>query len=301
MSPPESAFWSAQRVWIIGCGDVGFRLARRLSATPNILGFRRHPLRVLPTPTFQWFRLDLDVPLTALPQPSPSVVYYLSPPPAEGLTDSRITRFLTHLPRDVERFVYVSTTAVYGDQHGAPVDETTPCTPTTDRGKRRLDAEQHVQRHCNEAGIAWNILRVPGIYGPDRLPIARLKAGAAVPDPADTGPGNRIHVADLVSALMRIAENPVANEIFNISDQNPVSNAEFLTEVANQLRLPSPSIRPLAELKADLSAMQASFLSERRLIVATKLFERLKMTLEFSDYKLGIQQALEATPHLTKA
>lgn len=300
MSTNETSLWSSQRVWIIGCGDVGWRLARRLADAASVSGFRRNPLRVLPTPHFAWFKLDLDQALTALPMPTPSIVYYLAPPPSTGQTDPRLKRFLERLPAALERLIYVSTTAVYGDHEGAQVNETTVCRPSTERGLRRLDAEEQIQQFGQLHATPWNILRVPGIYGPDRLPVLRLKAGAAVPDPVDTGPGNRIHVADLVSALVKLAEKPVANDVFNISDQNPIPNAQFLSEVAAQLGLAAPAVKRLEELKADMSSMQESFLSERRLIDSSKLYSRLEFVPQFADYKLGIQQSLEASRSATK-
>lgn len=287
---------AAARWWLIGCGDVGLRLARRLGAE-SVWGFKRQPLRVLPNPAFQWFRLDLDQPLTPLSSPAQTHIIYLAPPPAEGVTDARMARFLQALPPTFTRFVYVSTTAVYGDQRGERVDETTACTPTSDRGQRRLDAERLLQSYCQQHAREWSILRVAGIYGPHRLPIARLKAKQPLPQPQDLGPGNRIHVEDLVSALHLLAEHPAAaNEIFNLSDQNHVTSSDFLLEVARQLNLAVPELKPLAELAPSFSPQQQSFMSERRRVDAGKIQQRLGFTPQYADYRQGIAQSLAATP-----
>lgn len=286
-SPPTSSHW-----WLVGCGDVGWRMARRLRDS-LVFGFRRQPLRVLPCPSFQWFRLDLDQPLTGLPPADNAHIVYLAPPPKDGQSDPRLQRFLNALTPNFKRFVYVSTTAVYGDHQGSRVDESTPTTPGSERGLRRLAAEMLLRDYAKEHHREWAIARVTGIYGPSRLPIAKLKAQLPLPDPADLGPSNRIHVEDLVSALLRIALHPkAAGEIFNLSDRQPLSTTEFLFEVANQLHLPKPPIKPLSELLPTFNEMQRSFMQERRLVDASKLATTLGFEWRYADYRQGIADSL---------
>jgi nucleoside-diphosphate-sugar epimerase len=179
------------------------------------------------------------------------------------------------------------------------VDEQQSPAPGTDRGRRRAHAEQLIQTFAQAHQLSWAIARVPAIYGPQRLPIARLKAGTALPDPKDTGPGNRIHVEDLVSALVLMTHHPKAHaEIFNVSDQNPIPTAEFLTEIANQLNIPIPAIKPISELTDALSPQLQSFMGEQKIINAQKIVDLLGFMPEFKDYREGIAQSLRSTSPL---
>ena len=127
-------------------------------------------------------RIDLD----ATPDPAlravlaaaadRAAVVYLAPPPDSGTTDPRLATFLAQI-EDVTPavFVYISTTGVYGNAGGALVDEFTPVAPSNDRSRRRVAAECTAQAWCAARGVRCVILRVPGIYGPDRLPLERLR------------------------------------------------------------------------------------------------------------------------------
>lgn len=145
-----------------------------------------------------------------------AAIAYLAPPPDSGSTDARMARFLAALGDARPSVVlYMSTTGVYGDAGGAIVTEATPVAPANERSCRRVDAETRAAQWSSARGTRCVILRVPGIYGPGRLPVERLRRGEPALRPEDAGPGNRIHVDDLVSACIAALERPVAG-VFNV-------------------------------------------------------------------------------------
>jgi nucleoside-diphosphate-sugar epimerase len=196
---------------IVGAGYVGQRLARHLQTAARVHAVvgrvaSAESLRAQGIPATAW---NLDLPDRVEVPQSPQILTYLVAPPLQGTHDPRLLRCLD-AAQPLERLVYLSTTAVYGDVGGAVVDEATPPAPSSERGLRRLAAEHAVRAFAESHGIAWVILRVPGIYGPGRLPLDRLARGEPVLAPADAGMTNRIHVDDLVTALQLVADHPQA-------------------------------------------------------------------------------------------
>ncbi|MDH3901357.1 MAG: NAD-dependent epimerase/dehydratase family protein, partial [Gammaproteobacteria bacterium] len=158
-------------VLIVGCGDVGKRVAQRLQATGHpVAGMVRSVASAaqLQSSGIAARQCDLD----DLPLPPECVagcrdIFYFAPPPRAGDNDPRMTGFLAALdeqPRP-RRLVYISTSAVYGDCHGEWITEAQAPNPATPRGVRRLAAERCVQVWAESRGVQWTILRVPGIYG----------------------------------------------------------------------------------------------------------------------------------------
>ncbi|HPL79202.1 MAG TPA: NAD-dependent epimerase/dehydratase family protein, partial [Burkholderiaceae bacterium] len=184
-----------ERVLIVGCGDVGMRLARDLGPRVRLLALTSTPAR-LPALRAQGIlplsgNLDDPASLRRLAALATRVVH-LAPPPGEGhtrwWTDPR-TRTLLRVLRQrtpPRSLVYGSTSGVYGDCAGEWVTETRPLAPRTPRAQRRADAERLV-RHLGRAGVRASILRIPGIYAPDReggTPRGRLLKGTPVLDEA---------------------------------------------------------------------------------------------------------------------
>ncbi|MCG6861456.1 MAG: NAD(P)H-binding protein, partial [Chromatiaceae bacterium] len=195
-------------VFIVGCGGVGRLIAKRyldrdrpvsaLARSATAAG-ELESLGITPV------RGDLDDPasLAALGLEG-DLVQYLAPPPASGLGDPRMANFLAAIEAGTHplRIVYISTSGVYGDCRGAWVDEDTPPNPQTDRARRRLDAEDRLWDWGRQTGVAVTVLRVGGIYGPGRLPEARLRSRAPILVEDQCGYTNRIHVEDLESTCL---------------------------------------------------------------------------------------------------
>ena len=281
-------------VSIVGCGYTGLRLARRLLADDRTVhAFVRTPERVreLGSEGIRARPLDLDAP-SGDNLPRHGSVVYMVPPPGRGDTDPRMARWLELLDVAPRCVVYLSTTGVYGDRAGATVDENASPSPSSDRGRRRLDAEKQLLEYAATRATAARILRVPGIYGPDRLPLERIASGAPLPRLGDTGPGNRIHVDDLVEACLAALQYDGDEQIFNVGDGDEASMTEYFLKVAELAGLEPPPQLPLEELLAIVSPMMRSFLTESRRVDVTRMRAELGVVARYPDMASGIDASL---------
>lgn len=274
-----------KNVLIIGCGYTGSRIAQlHLQRGDSVTCTARSGMTDIQGA--HGLALDLDASPTAA-LPVAQRIYYTAPPPAQGVRDTRLEKLLARLPVP-EAFIYFSTTGVYGDSRGASVDERSPLAPENDRALRRVHAETLANGWAHEQCIAA-CLRVAGIYGPGRLPLAKLAAGEPVPDPADTGPGNRIHVDDLAAAAIAIADSG-AGGAWNISDGNPLSTAEFNDLVATAAGLALPRRVPLSS--PEISPGMRSFLRPSRRIDNRKLLSLQGFSLRYPDPADGVRNSI---------
>lgn len=292
------AMSSVPQAIIVGCGYVGSRLAARWPGPVAGTTARAESAAALGARGLrasQW-NLDADTacPLTAA-DVAGCVLFYLSPPPGSGHGDPRLERALAALPAVPARVVYVSTTAVYGDTGGQRVDESADTAPTNERGARRVQAERTLQRWARIDAVPWVILRVPGIYGPGRLPLERLTRGEPLVRESEAAPGNRIHVDDLVTALLTVATHPDArDQVYNVTDGDPVSRTTFFTEVARQAGLVAPVPVSLAEARERLTPLQWSFLADAREVDGSRLPRRLGIRWAYASHRDGIAASLAA-------
>ncbi len=281
-------------MWVVGAGYVGSRLVKK---TPRVHAITRsaHSAAALTASGVSALAVDFDAPGARLPAslPSPDILAYLVPPTEGGSVDTRLEHFIETLTQRPQRFVYLSTTGVYGDAAGAWVDEDTPPHPQTDRAKRRVDAEQQVQRWCAQRGVTWTILRVPGIYGPTRLPLERLQRGEPMIRHAEAGITNRIHVDDLVQALWLSGQATVAaNRIYNITDGLTISMTEYCERVARLTGLPMPRLISRADAQRELSPGLMSFLSESRRVNSRRIMQELGFAPRYQNLEQGILASL---------
>lgn len=277
---------------IIGCGDVGRCVARRYLGSGNaVTGIVRSEASAdsLKQQGIQAIRVDLDQdPLPSLPSRDERV-FYFAPPPARGAADPRVARMVEAFHRDgpPRRLVYISTTGVYGDCRGEWVDEKRPVNPGVDRARRRLDAEIRFQEWSRVSGAELVILRVAGIYGPDRLPLARIRQGLPLVRAKEAPFTNRIHEYDLAQVCMASMERPVAGEIFNVSDGHPGAMADYFDAIADLAGLPRPPKIPLAGAEQHLSAGMLSYMRESRRLDNRKMLERLTIELRYPSLEQG--------------
>ena len=284
-----------RRVAIVGCGYLGLRLARRWRdlAYP-VRGFATRPqsLKDIAATGAEAVQLDLDGPLAHV-HLTGHLLYYLVPPARDGAHDRRLERFLGEIEGPVERFIYVSTTGVYGDRAGAWVNEDTPPAPQSERAVRRLAAENALREWAEALGVSWCILRVPGIYGPGRLPLERLRRGEPAIRPQDATPSNRIHVEDLATACLAAARAARADRrIYNVTDGTDDSLTSYLLRVARIGNLPRPPLISRAEARARFSDSSWSFLGESRRIDNQRMREELGVALAYQDLDAGIRASL---------
>lgn len=283
-----------QNVVIIGCGDIGQRVAHRWQALKaHVAGLSRNPAtcEALQGAGITALRADLDEPASlAGLSARGALVYYFAPPPREGRKDTRLRNWLASLTKAAlpQRVVLISTTAVYGDSGGDWVTEESPLQPGTDRGRRRLDAETALRDWSGQTGVPVVILRVPGIYGPGRLPRARLEKGLPVLNETESGYTNRIHSEDLATICVAAAERGQPGAVYNISDGHPGTMTEWFNAVADHLDLTRPPQISLTEAETQVSAGMLSYLKESRRISNRKVIEELGVELAYTDLKLGL-------------
>lgn len=200
-----------------------------------------------------------------------SQLFWFAPPQKQGQQDQRIRQFCQQLkPGQISRLVYISTTAVYGDCQGRWIDENEPLKPGTDRGKRRQDAEQCLQKTAQSHQFELIILRVPGIYGPGRWPLARLQQGLPVLREAESPYTNRIHQDDLALIAVRAMTNAQVklgqSRVYNVSDGNPSTMTDYFNRIADLFDLPRPPQVDHAEAEQKLTPAMLSFMNESKRI-----------------------------------
>ena len=279
--------------FIVGCGDIGLRLARRLIAegTPVAALARSHErAKALESAGIMPSLGDLDD--TAPPLSLPGgieILYYLAPPPPSGITDPRIVRVLSALKVVPKRLIYISTSGVYGDCEGAWIDETAPLLPKTDRARRRLAAENEVRDYGLRTSCEVLVLRVPGIYGDGRLPETRIRQGLPVIDPLEAPFSNRIHADDLAEACLKARHAGTPGQAYNISDGQPSTMTDYFWQVADHLKLPRPPAIPLAEARKVLTPAMLSFLDESKRLDNRKMREELGVVLRYPTLSEGLK------------
>ena len=209
-----------------------------------------------------------------------------------GESDLRLDRFLHLASVPPHTFVYMSTTGVYGDTAGAVVDESSVVQPRTDRARRRISAEEMTRVWCTERRVRRVVLRVPGIYGPDRLPLERLRHYEPVVREREAGINNRIQVEDLVEACTCAITNSEARGVYNITDGRPLSSTTFINMVAKVAGLPAPPQVSMEEAQLTFSPERLSFLNESRRVSNERMLKHLGVTLKYADVEAGIRASM---------
>lgn len=278
------------QILIIGCGDIGLRVGALLLADGQaVRGQVRSPdsAAALARAGIEAIRRDLDGPAE---DDRTEQVFWFAPPPASGAHDPRLRGWLAaNQPR---RIVYISTSGVYGDCEGRWIDEREPLKPQTDRGRRRLDAEHALAEHAAAHGTETVILRVPGIYGPGRLPIARLQAGHAVIDERESPPTNRIHADDLARVAVAAMRRGVSGTAYNVGDGSPTTMTDYFCRCAALLGLPEPRRVSLAEANRTFTPAMLSFLEESKRLVTDRMRRDLGVTPRYPDLATGLPSCL---------
>ena len=283
MNTINNVRFNKPRLLIVGCGDVGMRLLPlvrerfRVFAVTSQPG-RREELRAAGAIPIV---ADLDRPATLkrLARLAPWVVH-LAPPPRQGALDVR-TRNLTAILPEGTRVVYISTSGVYGDRAGALIDETAPRAARNARAQRRVDAEQVLRAWAVGAGGQVAILRAPGIYAADRLPLERLRQGTPALAPQDDVYTNHIHADDLARLALLALFRGQPGRAYNASDDSHMKMGDYFDLVADAFGLPRAPRLPRAELERAVSPMLLSFMSESRRLDNRRIRCELKARLRY--------------------
>jgi len=236
---------------------------------------------------------DLDRPET-LKLDGAHALLHCAPPPASGDTDTRTANLLSALAKTrilPGRIVYVSTSGVYGDCGGERVDESRPVAPRTTRAKRRADAERRVAAWCAEHRAALVVLRAPGIYAEDRLPLASLRERAPVLRAEEDVYTNHIHADDLARAAVRALEDDAPSGVYNIADDSELRMADWMELVAARHGLPRPPRLARAEIERSVPPERYSFMSESRRLDNTRMKRVLGLRLRYPTVYEGLAHA----------
>jgi len=285
-------------VFLVGCGYVGRRVARELQADGRMvtaLTRSEKSFILLRAQGLQAVNGDLDHPasLAVLPVQG-ALIYYFAPPPSTGTTDPRMQHFLNAITETTRpaRIVLISTSGVYGDCQGEWVTEDRPPRPDGDRARRRLDAEQQLRAWGEAHAVPVVILRVPGIYGPGRLPVQRLRAGEPVLREQESPWSNRVHIEDLVRACLAAGERGRPNAVYNISDGHPTTMTDYFNRVADALGLERPPQITLAQARAELSEAMQSYLAESKRLDNRRMRAELGVEPRYPDLIQGLAACL---------
>ena len=297
-----------ERLLIVGCGDVGQRVVRQLQA-PGAAAPRVRVLALTSSPdrveglrargiTPLLGNLDNAATLRRLSGVATRVMH-LAPPPGEGAgsgswwRDPRtvaLARAL-RLRSQPASLVYASTSGVYGDCQGALVPETRALAPATPRAQRRVDAERAV-RHLGRAGVRASILRIPGIYAPDRAggtPEARLRKGTPVLVAEDDVYTNHIHADDLARVCLRALWKGRPQRIYNVSDESHLKMGDYFDLAADLYGLPRPPRLPRSTAQNELPVVLLSFMSESRRLDNRRMLQELGLRLRYPSVAEGLR------------
>lgn len=185
---------------------------------------------------------------------------------------------------------YLSTTGVYGNRDGGWVDETSDLRPSSPRSERRVDAERAWLDWGDRHGIATQVFRLAGIYGPGRSVADQIKAGTAR---RISKPGHlfsRIHVEDIATVLAASISNPEPSGIYNVCDDEPAAPTDVLAYVCELLSIAPPPLIPFEE--AEISPMGKTFWADNRRVRNHRIKSDLGVDLAFPDYRIGMRAVL---------
>ena len=284
---------SRQKILIVGFGDVAERLARLLGTRHRVYALVRKPERAARARTLGVIPINGDLAdrsslsrLTGLAD----TVFHFAPPPSYGQLDRHTRNLIAALSRNAnskrpamlpQRLIYIGTTGVYGDCGGRQIDETRPTHPQTQRAVRRVDAETALRAWGRHSGVAVSILRAPGIYAADRLPIERLQKGIPALNAADDVFTNHIHADDLACAALRAAYRGLPNRVYNAVDDSDMRMGDYFDLVADRFNWPHPPRVSRIDAASQIGAAMLSFMNESRRIGNARLTTELGLRLHY--------------------
>lgn len=306
-----------RRLLIIGCGDVGMRLIplalARHGVYSRVYALTRDAANCAALRAQGAVPIvgDLDQPhtLAALAGIAHDVVH-LAPPPSQGVVDTRTAHLIAALGKRKGRnkttnniankaapntrsslpqhVVYISTSGVYGDCSGELVPETRPARPQTARAKRRVDAERRLRAWGARCGVPVSILRVPGIYAADRLPLARLQKGTPALRDEDDSYVNHVHADDLARLVMAALTRAAPGRAYNAVDDMPQKMGEYFDLVADRHGLKRPPRVARSEALRVIPETLWSFMSESRRLTNRRIKQELRFRLRYPSVLEGV-------------
>jgi nucleoside-diphosphate-sugar epimerase len=295
-----------RRLLIIGCGDIALRAIPLLKKSYRVFALVRDPAKCagLRALGVQPLLGDLDnrASLARIAGLADAVLHFAPPastPPLrrggrEGLdVDLRTRNLLSALSQSKlpEHLVYISTSGVYGDCAGAWVSETHPLNATSSRARLRVDAEMQIRAWAKRNHVHASILRVPGIYAADRLPLSRLQQGTPGIVDGEDSYTNHIHADDLARISIAALQYGKSCRVYHTSDDSHLKMGEYFDSVADAYNMPRVPRISRAEAQRVLSPMMLSFMNESRRLTNTRMKQELKVVLRYPTVADGLKAA----------
>jgi nucleoside-diphosphate-sugar epimerase len=284
------------RLLIIGCGDVALRAAPMLRKKFRLYGLTRS------ADHFSFLRSygitpilgDLDT-LSTLQRIGgiAQCILHTAPPPNRGQRDARTRHLICALNKGKilpQRVVYISTSGVYGDCNGANIDETQPLNAQTPRAQRRVDAEQCLRTWSMANGISLSILRAPGIYAAERLPLPRLQKRTPVLNQGEDVYTNHIHADDLARACVAALFRARPQRAYNICDGDNMRMGDYFDLVADAFRLARPPRVGRVEAERLIAEPGLSFMRESRQLQNHRMTKELRLNLDYPSVAFFLER-----------
>jgi nucleoside-diphosphate-sugar epimerase len=285
------------RLFCFGFGYSAQALARAMQgATCRVAGTVRNPetARALASAGVESFTFDGSAPLAHAAKVLEGTTHLLvsAPPDADG------DPVLRHHAADIADLVdsipalrwlgYLSTTAVYGDHNGGWVDEDTPAAPTSDRARRRVEAERAWLELERTRGVPAHVFRLAGIYGPGRNALVDVQRSAAHRIHKRGQVFSRIHVEDIAAALAASMARPRPGRIYNVCDNEPAPGDDVITHACQLLGREPPPLVSFDDAAPKLSEMARSFYADNKRVSNAAIKAALGTTLTYPDYRVGL-------------
>jgi nucleoside-diphosphate-sugar epimerase len=295
-------------VLVVGCGDIGLRTAQSLRGRVRLFALTSSPARVplLRDRFLTPLQGDLDRPATLARLAGIAThVVHLAPPPGEAAAqwwrDTRTAALLRALLLRTapQALVYGSTSGVYGDCGGERITEARTVAPRTPRAQRRVDAEAAVRHFARVAGTRATILRIPGIYAPDReggTPRERLLRGTPVLQAHEDVYTNHIHADDLARAVVAALWRGRPQRVVHASDDSDLKMGDYFDLAADLYGLPRPPRVARSTAQDSLPLVLLSFMGESRRLDNTRLKRELRVRLRYPTVHTGLRSAPQTAP-----
>ena len=219
-----------------------------------------------------------------------SIIVYLVPPQQNGCLDLVLKNFLLNVNKKyIQKIIYTSTSGVYGDKKDKVVNESESIEPITDRAKRRANAESQIE----SSGLKYTILRVPGIYGKDRLPMKRIKERLPLIKKDICKHTNLIHVKDLARLIVACFNNSASDmSTINVSDGTAIKTTDYYLHIYDLIGQPYPEFIDYEDASQLYDKKRQSFINESRILDTRLMREIFPNIIKFKDVREGIKDCL---------
>lgn len=294
------------RLLLVGCGDVGGRLAKHLVARMGdrwkVIGTARadESLAAIRALGAVPVTIDLDEPRAARRIAGlADRIVHLAPPQPVGRADRRSRRLAAAIAGAAHAggrrvLVYCGTTGVYGDAGGARFDETRTIAPRSERAHRRASAERQLRTLARRGGARVALLRAPGIYAHNRLPVERLRRGTPAIVAGQDGYSSHIHADDLAQLLWLALFRGRNCRVYNAVDSAEMRMGDWFDAVADATGLPRPPRLPREEARERVSPALWSFMSESRRLSNRRILRELRARLRYPHPRIALAEVRAA-------